>query len=198
MRAIKSLVGAILISIAVFVFWVVILPGYEKRSYFLSVIESRSVNLESKNGLIQKITKLEAEYQSKFAELKRLALVVPAKKDIEEMITILDSISSQSGVVLKKMGLSAQDKGGLNLPYNTVSVELSVSGTYDSLSNLLNSIEKSIRLIDGTEIGLSIDQNAATSEEGLLSMSFKGVAYFIRQEQTNALEKVQAVNQNSE
>lgn len=198
MKAIKSLVGAILISIAVFIFWVVILPGYERRSYFLSAIESRSVDFESKNGLLQKIAELESEYQSKYAELKRMSLVIPAKKSIEEMITILDSIVSQSGVALQKMGLSAQEGGGSNLPYNTVSIELNGFGTYDSVSNLLNTIEKSIRLIDVTEISLSLDDDAAVSEEGLLSMLFKGQAYFIRKEETNALGNVQAVNPNSE
>lgn len=197
MRAIKSLVGAILISIAVFVFWVVILPGYEKRSYFLSVIESRSVDFESKNGLIRKITELENEYQSKYAELKRLSLVIPAKKGIEEMLTILDNIFSQSGVVLQKMGLFAQEGGGLNLPYSIVSIDLDVFGTYDSVSNFLDTIEKSIRLIDATEISLGID-DMAVSEEGLLTMSFKGQAYFIRPEQANALGNVQTVNQSSE
>ncbi len=198
MRAIKSLVGAILISVAVFVFWVVILPGYEGRSHFLSTIESRSVDLESKNGLLRKITELEGEYQSKYAELKRLSLVVPAKKNIEEMITSLDSISSQSGIVLRKMGLFARDGGDLDLPYNTVFVDLSVSGTYDSLSNFLNTIEKSIRLIDGVELSLSIDKDPAVSGSGFLIMSFKGNAYFISQERANALENVQAVKQNSE
>ncbi|MDP3697625.1 MAG: type 4a pilus biogenesis protein PilO [Candidatus Taylorbacteria bacterium] len=191
MRAIKNLVGAILISIAIFLFWVIILPDYEERSRLRLTVESRSIDFEAKNKLIQKITELNNEYQSKYAELKRLSLVIPAKQGIEEMITILDGVAFQTGIQLKKMSLVVPDESGQSLPYRTVFIDLSLAGTYDSIFNFLNTVEKSIRLVDGNELNLSIDK---TETDGRLIASFKGNAYFIKQNWTDNPQNIQPVN----
>jgi len=195
MKAIKNLVGAILISIAIFLFWVMILPSYEERSHLVLTLESRSANLELKTKLIQKIAELNKEYQTRYTELKRMSFVIPAKKNIEEIITILDGISFQTGVRLRKMGLATQDEKNQNLPYNTVFIDISVAGTYDSILNFLDTIEKSIRLIDGNELTLNIDENET---EGTLTASLKGNAYFIKEEQTDNAQNIQPINQDTE
>src|SRR3989344_4705566 len=141
MRTIKNLFGSILIAIAVFLFWVMILPDYDERANLGLVLQTRTADFEAKTGLINKILELDKEYQSKYAELKRLSLVVPSEKHLEEMITILEDIFSSTGVPLKDMALFVQDDQA-DSSYNTVNTEFNLRTTNDSMINFLISLEK--------------------------------------------------------
>lgn len=179
MRTIKNLIGSILISIAVFVFWAIILPDYDGRVHLQSEIKARSAHFEAKNKLINKTVELDKEYQSRYAELKRLALVVPSEKHLEEMITVVEDIFLTSGVSLTDMALSAdEDQSGL--PYNLIGMEFAFNATYDSVINFLYAIEKSLRLIDTVSLSLSVNQEEPAGQGQVsLNVLFKARAYFL-------------------
>lgn len=179
MRTIKNLVGSVLISLAVLLVWVLVLPEYDSKSYLEALVMTRTADLEAKSKLIDKTLELDKEYQSRYAELKRLALVVPAEKHIEETITILENIFSSTGIPLRDMALSSNE-GEIGSAYDLVDIELNFNASYDSVVNFLIAIEKSLRLIDTTRFSIGIDKENA-SESGPLSLgaSFRARAYFV-------------------
>ena len=186
MRAIKNIIGSVFISIAALTFWVFILPGYEMQSYLKSSIEVRSSALDSKSKLIQKVADLNKEYQSKFNELKRLSLVIPSEKNIAEIITSIEDISSQSGINLSDFTISGGSNSSNTKPYGVVSLGLSFSGNYESVLNLLAHIERHIRLIDATSLSVNVKVAASTESQIVLEASLKANMYYL---ETQAKEK---------
>ncbi len=180
MRTIKNLVGSVLIALAVFLFWVLILPDYNERSSLVTTIQTKTADLEARTNLINKTLDLDKEYQSRYAELKRLSLVAPAQKHVEEMITILQQVFSATGVPLIDMALSSSP-GQAGSDYNLVSMEFVFNTKYDSVINFLLAIEKSLRLIDTTSLTISINQQQSVKNEPpVLSVIFKANAYYLK------------------
>lgn len=190
MRTIKNLIGSILIAMATFVVWVVILPDYDGRDYIQSAIQVRLANLEAKNKLMSKVEELDNEYQSRYTELKRLSLVVPSEKHIEEVITILEDVFSATGVPLKDMSLAA-GKGESGSPYDLVSMEFNFNTTYDSVINFLYAIETSLRLMDTTSLSVAINKETTigTGGQPSLDVLFKARAYFVAKTAQQSIQK---------
>lgn len=180
MRGIKNLIGSILIGIAAFLFWVLILPTYDGRSSLLTEIEVRSADLEMKNQLISRAEELDKEFQGKYAELKRLALIVPSEKHVDELITIVEDMFSANGIPLNDLLLAVDDSPVSNLPYSLVNMDFNFTASYDSTVNFLYSVEKSLRLFDATSLDININERgAADGGDILLDVGLKAKAYFL-------------------
>ena len=180
MRGIKNLIGSVLIGIAAFLFWVLILPTYDGRAILSAEIEARSADLEMENQLISRAEELDKEFQGKYAELKRLSLIVPAEKHVDELITIVEDMFSANGIPLNDLLLSVDESSVSNLPYNLVNLDFNFTASYDSTVNFLYSVEKSLRLLDATSLDININErSAADGGETLLDVGLKAKAYFL-------------------
>ena len=180
MRGIKNLIGSVLIGVAAFLFWVLILPTYDGRAILSAEIEARSADLEMENQLISRAEELDKEFQGKYAELKRLSLIVPAEKHVDELITIVEDMFSANGVPLNDLLLSVDESSVSNLPYNLVNMDFNFTASYDSTVNFLYSVEKSLRLLDATSLDININErSAADGGETLLDVGLKAKAYFL-------------------
>jgi len=179
MRTIKNIIGSVFISIAVLIFWVFILPGYEMQSYLQSSVEVRASALNLKSELIQKVANLNKEYQDKFNELKRLSLVVPHEKNIAEVLTFIEDISSQNGITLSDLTVSDGSNVNNIKFFNILSLNINFSGTYESLLSFLDQLERHIRLVDATSLLVSIKEDESTESQIILSISLKANMYFL-------------------
>lgn len=180
MRAIKNIIGAVFISIAALIAWVFIIPGYEMQTYLRTSIEIRSSVLSTKSELIKKVADLNVEYLEKFNELKRLSLVVPSEKNIAEVITSIEDISSQNGINVSELTIVESEEIGKVVNYGSLGISIGFSGSYDAILSFLGNIEKHIRLIDVTSLGLSVKSEESSGEQILLVGSLKGSAYFLK------------------
>ena len=180
MRAIKNIIGSVFISIAALIFWIFILPGYELRSYLESSVGARASVLNVKSELIQKVADLDGDYQNKFTELRRLSLVIPPEKNIAEVLTAIEDISSQSGINLFDFTVSEGSSSNSAKPYNLLSLTLSFSGQYESVLGFLDHIERHIRLIDVTSFDIGIKEDESTESQIILSASLKANMYFLK------------------
>lgn len=182
MRTIKNLIGAFLIAIATFLVWVLILPDYDRQSFLKLTVQSRTTDLEARNKLINRVGELDKEYQSRYAELKRLSLVIPPEKHIDEMITILEEIFTKTGIPLTDMSLSAQE-GQSDPNFNLIGMEFSFKANYNSIINFLEAVEKSLRLIDTTRLDVGIDKTEYTGTGIVpLGVTFEASAYYVKEE----------------
>lgn len=183
MKDIKNIIGAVFIAIASFIIWGFVVSAYEKDSHLKTLVDSRSSLLESKQDSLNKIDGLNREQESRFSELKRLSLVIPAKKNIAEMITTIEDISSKTGAPLIKFGIGAQKDSKADLPYNLVSLELGLEGRYQSVIIFLEQLEKNIRLIDINSLAIGPKDNIPGSvNREILSFQIKATSYFIKED----------------
>lgn len=177
---IKNLIAAILISISGFLFWANVLPEYYHISGLKLVVEERLALLDSRNQIVQRLIGLQSEYEKRYGELQRLALVVPEKKNLPGVITTIDAISSKTGTTLGELTIGSEGSN-LGQAKNVLSLKINLQSAYESLLNFLDHIEKNLRLIDVNSLTItSKDTSGQVSGPSLLGIQVEARAYYLK------------------
>lgn len=173
----KNYIGATLIAIAGFFFWGWILPGYNTISELTTLVKERQDLIAARSKIIANIASLTKEYQQRSSDIKKLSAVVPNKKSIAEIVSTMENIASRNGMQVIGETISEQ-KSNPDASYNSVLVDIALGGGYASLVNVLQSMEKNLRLIDVS----SIDVNPGVSSGGAIILNFrvKMYVYFVK------------------
>lgn len=173
----KNYIGAGLIAIAIILFWVFTLPFYYRVSDLDTAIKDRNDLLVSRNSIISNISNLNKEYQKRIPEIAKLSAIVPAKKSVAEVLSAVNDISIKNGIELFSSAIIGQKVSDANTsPYNLLSIEIGLNGSYPGMTNFLETLENNLRLIDIT----SIDAAAGLGGTSLLNFIIKGNAYYLK------------------
>ncbi len=183
----RNLISAVLISVGCFVFWAWVLPTYDSLSSLSMVIKDRTGLLASREAIVAKIKNLNAEYQRRAEDLARFSLVVPEKSSIPELISATAAIASKNGLQLGTLVIGANIERDENIKYNTVSLNTGLGGDYFAMLNLLDTMEKSLRLIDMYELSVTPDESIKSASK--LIFSIKARSYFLKDLKTLAKPK---------
>ncbi|HEY4520503.1 MAG TPA: type 4a pilus biogenesis protein PilO [Candidatus Paceibacterota bacterium] len=147
----KNLTGAVLCALAGVLFWVFVMPSYSMIGQTQTAVSERQALLDDRTKTIASIEEIVKEYQKREQEVARLSSVVPAKKSAAEVVSAIQDIAGRTGLQLVSLGLADQ-KADQNIPYNTLNIDISLSGSYLSLVSFLETLEKNIRLMDVVSI----------------------------------------------
>ena len=177
-QSIKNLTAAILIAISSFLVCVEIVPAYGFSGLLKSAIAEKDDLLNLKSEVNTRIEQLNKERSTRYAELQRFSLVTPEIVSLPELVSTLESIFSKSGHLLSDftVGRSNEDQsktGG----FGTVNVEANSRGTYDGFIQVLDYLEKNIRLFDVKEISIGEDVSGVANQ---LSLTIRGNVYWIK------------------
>lgn len=173
----KNYIGAGLIAIAIVLFWALVLPLYDAVSDLDAAIQERNDLLASRNTIITNINNLNKEYQKRIPEITKLSATVPAKKSIAEVLSAVDNITAKNGIQLISSTIVGQNVSSADTsPYNLLPIDMSLSGNYPGLTNLLGALERNLRLIDIT----SVDAVAVSLINPALNITIKGNAYYLK------------------
>lgn len=182
-RSIKNLIAAILIAISGYLLITEVWSSRAVIDYLKNSIEEKTVVVASRNEILEKIAKLRKERDEKYAEFQRLALILPEKDNLPEIITAVESIFSQSGVVLPSITLG-RAKGVEQV--RNITFEIGSTATYSQLLSLLYSLEKNIRIFDVTDVSVGLDKKdreaQLASGDLILMFMIKGNFYVLNQE----------------
>ncbi len=174
----KNYIGAGLIAIAIVLFWTLALPLYNGVSDLDAAIKDRESLLNSRSTIIANINDLNKEYQKRIPEIDKLSAIVPSKKSVAEVLSAIDSISTRNGIQLLSSAITAQNASDANVnPYNILSVEMDLNGSYPGLTNFLDVFERNLRLMDVTSIDATVPGLGNTS---VLDLVVKGNAYYLK------------------
>lgn len=179
-QSIKNLTAAILISISIFLAWVEVMPAYEFTRLLKSTITERQELLDLKSEVANRIKQLNDERSVRYAELQRFSLVAPEETSLPELVSTLESIFSQSGHLLfeftigKSNGANSDNHSGFGL----VNVEANSRGTYEGFIQVLDHLEKNIRLFDVQEINIGEDLSGGNNH---LTLKMKGDVYWVKE-----------------
>ncbi|MEK7121459.1 MAG: type 4a pilus biogenesis protein PilO [Patescibacteria group bacterium] len=173
----KNYIGAGLIAIAIVLFWALALPLYNRVSDLDTAIKEREDLLKSRNTIMANIKDLSKEYQKRIPEIAKLSAIVPSKKSVAEVLSAIDDVSVKNGVQLFSSAIIGQKTSDANLsPYNLLSIEIFLNGTYPGLTNFLRAFERNLRLVDIT----SVDAAASFGNTSILNFVVKGNAYYLK------------------
>ena len=179
----KNILGSILIAVGLFFFWIWILPSYDAISLIGPIIESKELKLVSKEAILGRLEDLSQKYDQRQEDIKRLGFIVPLDKDQPVIVSALEDISSKTGMLLLKIGLSPRDENnsnlGLEIPagLGSILVTLELDGTYLSFTNFLDQVEKNIRLMDVTSFDVS---SLSDPNSKLLSFKITIDTYYLK------------------
>lgn len=173
----KNYIGSGLIAIAIILFWSLAFPFYHAVSDLDIAIKEREDLLASRTAIVTNIKELNKEYQKRIPEITKLSAIVPAKKSIAEVLSAVSDVSSKNGLQLISSAIIGQKTyDGDVSPYNLLSLDIALNGSYSSLTNFLKAFERSLRLVDITSLDVTSDLGDTNS----LGFFVKGTAYYLK------------------
>lgn len=182
-QSIKNITAAILIAISAFLAWTEIAPAYGFTELLKTTINERQELLNLKSEVKERIEELNKERAIRYAELQRFSLVAPENTSLPELISTLESIFSKSGHLLSEFIISKGSAASLkNSGFGLISIEASSRGTYKGFIQVLDYLEKNIRLFDVKEVNLSENFSGGI---GQLGLEIKGDVYWIKENKTS-------------
>ncbi|MBI4281675.1 type 4a pilus biogenesis protein PilO [Candidatus Uhrbacteria bacterium] len=85
-------------------------------------------------------------------EFEKMSRIVPSGRDVPRLIVELESLASETGILLKDVGLGEErESSAKDLPKGVHAIDLVVTvtgGDYATLKRFLEAIEKNVRLLD--------------------------------------------------
>ncbi len=177
-QSIKNLTAAILIAISSFLVWTKIVPAYGFTGLLKSTIVEKQELLNLKSEVVTGIERLNKERGARYAELQRFSLVAPETVSLPELISTIESIFSKSGQLLSEFTIGKSNEADIkNGGFGVVNVETSSKGTYAGFLQVLDYLEKNIRLFDVKEVSVGEDLSGVANQLGL---TIRGDVYWIR------------------
>lgn len=171
----KKLIGAGIASIGFILFSLLVLPLFRVLADTREAIGSRQDILAQRKDVLAKIADLKKKVDSRKKEIGQLTSVLPTEKKTQEIIVSIEDMANQSGIELKDLKTAeivSLDKKG----YEILQVELSGSGSYQSITGLIKLLEKNLRIFDVQGFSLSLD---ASGVVGKLNLDLKLYTYYL-------------------
>lgn len=137
------------------------IPGVQEVLGLKKQIENQKKVLEEKQNLINTVEGLRSEYENNKETLDKLDYIVPGKQEIPNLIVQIEAIAAKGGLVLGEMRFKTEEKSSEK--YNTLIIELSLSGDYASFEKFLSTIEENIRLMDVESITFTSAESEGAS-----------------------------------
>jgi Tfp pilus assembly protein PilO len=129
---------------------------------------------KKREALIDKRGQISAE------DLLRLEKLLPDNVDNIKLVIDMNNIAENHGLVLKSIKLDTEAKldpnklGQDNSKYGVVGLSFSVSSSYDNFQNFLNDLEKSLRLVEITDL------TVAGNDTGVYDFSIGLKTYWLK------------------
>ena len=171
----RTYIGAFLISIAILIFWVLVLPAYDQATDLRAAVADRAAILDNRSAIVSNLASFNKQYAEHASDIQRFAYIVPAVKSSPELVSTIQAIAGQNGLALTSIALAGNQTLD-NAPYNTQTIDLSLSGTYLNFRSFLGALESNIRMIDV----ISVDANPTTDNSLNLSFRIKANAYYLK------------------
>lgn len=197
-KLIFNLIGLV-IAVALIIFFII--PYWNSIGNLKKSIERDNAEIERLEELLSKTKWLDEEYKEVEEEAKKVFLSLPKEKDVPNLIVQFEELAAVNGLVLesiqfgtlekdsdKKTGaatyendlaseaemyIASQDTSSKKSLFRSLPVTISVSGTYSSFKNYLNSLENNIRSMNVSEISFGGSSGSSSSETSGSSDAFE-------------------------
>ncbi len=142
---------------------------------------------KKKQELIEKRNSISADDQA------RLSHLIPDSVDTVRLISEVNRIAAQNGVEVKSLDIKGGDAsragkpiGPDDSPVGAVQIDLAVNSTYPRFFNLMNDLERSLRIMDITSVNVvaapsSAGSGARTPNTGVYQYTISAKTYWLKQ-----------------
>lgn len=132
-----------------------------------SVKNEKEIFLE-KQDILAKVEKLGEDYKANEENFKKVNYILPSGQDIPNLIVQLEALAFEGGMILESFDLSITEEKAVSRAaevrtqeevqvrdYQTLSIDLKLTGSYTGFEKFLKALEENIRLMDIESITLS-------------------------------------------
>ena len=174
----KYLSAGLIFIAAVIVGVVLVYPKYQTFRVSGKAVEEKQGELDAQAALINEINKTKSKYKKAEDDLLKVADLLPAlgPKSVSELFVELESIASESGVLIQTInfGSALEQKDGKPAKgYKTIDARLSVVASYGAFKKFAATVEKNQHLMDITDI--TVTKSAAQKKEEAVKSGVEGV-----------------------
>ena len=148
----QGILGPILIAVAVIVFFVLIMPSYNEIRVVQQAVDERTVMLADLEDALSKTKRLQVEMDDNSRDVEKVSGIITGPKNSDEILVILETMANDSGIDLSGIKMSQGKSEG---KYQVVSLTINGVSTYFSIQSFLAKMERSTRLFDVTNLGIS-------------------------------------------
>jgi len=156
---------------------VLVWPQYQKIQTLNYNIENKKEELRSQETYFSRVKEASKRLQEYPDALSKIADALPKDPSLASLANFLQTNSTQTGLILKKIVL-----GGTTLPNENESflpktqLVIQTSGSYESLKSFLSLIENSARLIEVQNLSIEIPP-AESKESPTFTLDLKASSY---------------------
>ena len=173
-----KLTSAIIIAVSILLFSIFTLPNYDSIKVLKEEIAVRRDILSDRESLIKKIENLNKAYQENITDVSKLSQLIPKDKELAEITSAIDDMVRKSGASLEGMKFSVR-RGRGEEKINRIVADVRISGSYESLTSLLEMIEQSIRIFDPLSIVVALQGQ----KDDMLDIKLDLATYYLKGEE---------------
>ncbi len=174
----QILTTIVFIAIIIFFVWQYFLPTFDTVSALRAEAKTWQAKLDDTQNLSRKLAELKKKYVSLASEVDRVNQAITEQQDLPGLLVQLENLASQNGLILNNIafGDSNDQKNkkpaSLAAGVKTLSIDLSLNGSQNSLKAFLGSIESNLRIMDVSAISFNEPDASVTSGQDFsLSLS---------------------------
>ncbi|MBI2624187.1 type 4a pilus biogenesis protein PilO [Candidatus Parcubacteria bacterium] len=176
----RQLIGLLLLAVAVLVAWLVVWPMWNNFQASQTLLADARVHLADKEALLERISRLQREFESNRAQAERVNLVIPIGRDIPGVLETVNALATVSGISLDVFSLDAGGGQGTTIEGTTLAmlpISVGVSGSYDAVKTFLRNVEQNIRLFETTSMSF-IKREGTDAGPGTFTLTAQVSAYY--------------------
>ncbi len=173
---IRSHLGMLLLLVAAIGWFAVVKPQLSTYSDETLQVKTKAAELDSYNQRISDLQTIQNAGSSVQNVLKEMYLAMPKTSQIPEVLVMIESVASNSGVVLNgiNVGSTASSSSTTAGAVSQVPVSVSFSGNLTSVVNFLNAINNNIRTATVNSQTMTSDQSGNLSVTMQLGIVYQG------------------------
>lgn len=175
-RALSILFSIFFLIATIIVYTSLIQPEIGNSSELQSVVASKTNAYQNQKSAVSQVSKLIGQFQNAGALQQTLSLAMPIGPGVTDALNQWYTISQNSqasvqSIDIKVANAFANSNQPLAKGMGTITVNLGVVGTYDSVKQFLTSVESNARVINVTSFDFkptSVSQGTSPSNPGQL------------------------------
>jgi Tfp pilus assembly protein PilO len=154
----KNIISILVIIASIGIFFGVVKPKYADIKVQREEVESYKDTLEESKKLDAMVKSLETQINSLDREnMSKLEKLIPDTISNVNLIIDINNIAANSGLTLRNIELKevASGKSNSKALYDSIDLSFNVSASYESFLSFLGTLERSLRLVDITNISFA-------------------------------------------
>lgn len=140
--------------------FIFVLPAWNKSGVLNNEKISKEKQLTDLRSTVANIDELSAKYEKSKTDLNKLSLAIPSEQQLPELLIQFEDVIKSNSMIINNVeftdeGASTGNEFSKTGNVKIIQTKLAIEGSYSNFKNLLNDIERNIRLMDVTSINFS-------------------------------------------